>query len=67
MAKSKAPDIDLSRCTACGGCIELCPDVFKLNPAGYMEVISLDEYPEDRIDEAIRNCPEDCISWTEDK
>ena len=62
----KVPDIDLSRCSVCGGCIELCPDVFRLNPAGYMEVIPLDEYPEDRIDEAIRNCPEDCLSWVED-
>jgi len=33
-----------------------------------MEVIDLDVYPVALVDEAIKNCPEDCISWeTEDK
>ena len=60
----KTPEVDLSLCTACGGCIELCPDVFRLNQANYLEVVLLDEYPEDCIDEAIRDCPEDCLTWT---
>ena len=63
MKQKKRPDIDLSDCSNCQGCEALCPDIFRLGPGGYMEVADLDEYPEDRINEAIANCPEDCISW----
>lgn len=28
-----------------------------------MEVIDLHDYPKDLVDEAIKNCPEDCIIW----
>ncbi len=28
-----------------------------------MEVIDQDDYPEDLVNEAIKNCPENCISW----
>ena len=41
--------------------------VFRLNEAGYVEVAELSCYPESDIEEAIKNCPEDCISWTEDQ
>lgn len=30
---------------------------------GMMEIIEQDEYPEELVDEAIKNCPEDCIAW----
>ncbi|MFH1138762.1 MAG: ferredoxin [Pseudomonadota bacterium] len=59
--QKKAPDIDLSRCVRCRGCEELCPDVFRLNPAGYMEIIPRDDFPWDRIEEAMVKCPKDCI------
>jgi len=60
----KFPSIDLGRCTECGGCIEIAPTVFFYNHStGMMEVIELDEYPEESVNEAIKNCPEDCISW----
>jgi ferredoxin len=32
---------------------------------GYIEVAELDVYPESMVDEAIKYCPEDCISWEE--
>jgi len=58
------PAIDLGCCNHCGGCIEICPDVFSFNEnVGYIEVAELTEYPQDKVDEAIKNCPEDCISW----
>ncbi|MBU2547339.1 MAG: ferredoxin [Proteobacteria bacterium] len=60
---ARVPDIDLSRCSRCMGCEELCPGVFHFNPAGYMDVAVLDEYPEECVDEAAAKCPEDCISW----
>jgi len=62
----KKPDIDIGACTLCMGCIEVCPEVFKYNDAGYIEIIDLQEYPEKDIDEAIMLCPEDCISWQEE-
>jgi ferredoxin len=61
----KTPDINLADCSCCQGCGALCPGIFRLNPAGYMEVAVLDEYPEEAIDEAISKCPEDCLSWLE--
>ena len=56
--------IDLGRCSECQGCIEVAPDVFRYNKAtGCMEVIDLASYPEDKVKEAIKNCPKDCILW----
>lgn len=61
----KVPEIDLAKCSVCMGCIEVCREAFRLNPAGYMEVLELDVYPEDEINEAIAACPEDAIYWIE--
>ena len=63
----KVPDVDLSRCSACGACIEVCPLVFRMNDAGYIEVIELTSYPETDVNEAIKYCPEDCIYWEDEK
>ena len=61
---AKVPSIDLSGCTDCDGCIEICPEVFQRNETmGYVEVIELEEYPEDEVLEAINICPADCIGW----
>jgi len=58
------PTVDLGACTKCGGCIEVAPDIFQFNSAaGYLEVCDLDSYDEELVDEAIKNCPEDCIEW----
>lgn len=56
--------IDLSRCSDCRGCIEIAPQVFRYNSAmGIMEVVENNHYPDGLIDEAIKNCPKDCIYW----
>ncbi len=56
--------IDLGRCSECQGCVEVAPQVFRYNSStGMMEVISLDSYPDELVEEAIKNCPEDCICW----
>lgn len=58
------PSVDIGLCTLCEGCIEIAPNVFRFNrDMGYIEVIELAEYTRNDIDEAIKNCPEDCISW----
>lgn len=61
----KVPVVELSQCTLCGICVEVCPVVFKLNKAGYIEVAELSVYPLTEADEAIKNCPTDCINWAE--
>ncbi len=60
---SKVPVVELADCTLCGGCMEVCPRVFRLNDAGYVEVAELPCYPKEEVDEAIMICPGDCIHW----
>ncbi len=62
---SKMPVLDAGKCRDCEACLELCPDVFKKNDAGYIEVVQMTFYPEDCIQEAINCCPTDCIWWEE--
>ncbi len=59
----KKPAVDMGPCTLCEGCIEMAPSVFILNHAGYIEVVDLDVYPEEPVNDAIKYCPEDCITW----
>ena len=62
----KIPIVELSDCIVCGVCVEACPEVFRLNDAGYIEVIDLAEYPKAEVNEAVKNCPADCIFWQEE-
>lgn len=59
----KTPVVELGDCILCGICIEVAPSVFKLSSAGYIEISELRVYPETEVDETIKNCPSDCISW----
>lgn len=64
VALKKFPVIDIGRCSECYGCTEVAPDIFRYNvEAGIMDVIEQQVYPEDIVNEAIKNCPKDCISW----
>ena len=65
MAK-RIPVIDQEACIACGNCQAVCPEVFRLNESlGYSEVIDPVGAPEERIQDAIDQCPAQCISWQE--
>jgi ferredoxin len=59
----KTPEVDLGSCIGCEICVELAPHAFRINDAGFVEVIVLDDYSDEDIREAIKNCPKDCISW----
>ena len=48
----KVPVVDLSECILCGVCQEVCPTIFNLNDAGFIQVIELKEYPETEVAEA---------------
>ena len=62
----KIPVVDMADCTLCEGCLDSCPEVFRLNDSGLIEVADLDAYPGECVDEAIKYCPADCISWEEE-
>lgn len=62
----KKPVVDLSDCILCNVCVEVCPSIFRLSDAGYIEVAECANYPEAEIEEAIKNCPGDCIGWEYD-
>ena len=49
----KAPIVELSECIVCGVCVETCPQVFRLNDAGYIEVIELAIYPEPEVNDVV--------------
>ena len=61
----RIPVVDICYCTLCMSCVEVCPQVFVQNDTGYIEVAELAFYPEMEVNEAIKYCPEDCISWEE--
>jgi ferredoxin len=43
----------------------VCPSVFSLNASDFIQVAELPAYPEQEVDEAIKYCPERCITWEE--
>ncbi|MBF0302399.1 MAG: ferredoxin [Desulfamplus sp.] len=67
----RKPVIDISECVLCDICVEMCPDIFIKNQAGYIEIA--DNVPdtvyqslEDDINDVIKTCRGDCISWGEE-
>jgi ferredoxin len=62
----KHPVVDLSDCVLCGVCVDVCPDVFILTDTGFIRVLEREIYPENEVEDAIRNCPADCIHWEDD-
>ena len=59
----KTPVVDLSYCILCEICVDLALHAFAINDAGFVEVLPLDDYSDEDIHEAIKNCPKDCITW----
>ncbi len=62
----KIPVVDHAECTDCEGCLSLAPEVFTKNEAGIVTVAELSHYPEEDVNEAIKNCPCQCIRWEEE-
>ena len=62
----KHPEVDLSQCILCGVCVEVCPAVFSISDLGYVQITEMETYPTAEVDEAVKNCPVDCISWMDD-
>ncbi|HKJ98830.1 MAG TPA: ferredoxin [Desulfotignum sp.] len=62
----KRPAIDLGACILCEICAELAPHAFEISDSGFVQVKPLEDYQDDDIHEAIKNCPRDCIFWEDD-
>ena len=63
---ARIPVIDEDECTACESCVDECPEVFKMSDDGDLaKVHNPAGAPEAKIQEAIDNCPVECISWKE--
>jgi ech hydrogenase subunit D len=61
----KTVAIEEPECTACGACVDICPEVFSLKEgAQAATVIKPTGGPEDLIRKAIDGCPTSCISLT---
>lgn len=55
--------IDKDLCTACGLCVDTCPEVFEMGEDA--AIVKVDEVPseyEDKVKEAAENCPTEAIN-----
>ncbi len=59
----KVPAVDFECCILCEVCVDLAPHTFRINDAGFVDVLSLDSYEDENINDAVNNCPRDCITW----
>jgi len=63
---ARIPYVDQDECIGCGRCEEMCPDVLRLNDDGVAEVYEPHGATAELIQEAIDECPVNCISWEEE-
>jgi ferredoxin len=59
--------INEEECIGCGSCVELCPEIFRMNEdKEKAEVTQPDGGSEECIEEAMDTCPVSCIHWDEE-
>ena len=54
--------VDPDLCTACGLCIDICPDVFELNDVAKVIADPVPKNSEDCVVEAEESCPVEAIT-----
>lgn len=59
----KKPKVNQEKCTGCGTCAALCPDVFEINEDGKSQVKNPEACDTCDCQAAIDSCPEGAISW----
>jgi ferredoxin len=61
---NKIPKVDQEKCTGCGTCVALCPDVFEIQEDGKSHVKNPSACEKCDCQAAIDSCPEGAISWS---
>ncbi len=61
----KVPYVNPDECISCGLCVEICPEVFRLNDQDLSEVHNPAGASAEKIQETIDSCPVQCIHWKE--
>ena len=56
------PKVDKEKCTGCGTCVALCPEVFVIGEDGKSEVKNPEGCEECDCQSAVESCPEDAIT-----
>lgn len=56
------PKVDQEKCTGCGTCVALCPDVFEIDEDGKSKVKNADACDNCDCQAAADSCPEEAIS-----
>lgn len=62
---AKKPYVDKDECISCGLCVEMAPEVFRMDDDDLAEVFDAAGATEEKIQEAIDACPVSCIYWEE--
>jgi len=57
--------VDESECTGCELCVDELPEVFEMNDDNVSIVHNPKGADEAKIQEAIDDCPSECIKWKE--
>lgn len=62
---AKTPYVDQDACISCGLCVEMAPEVFRMDADDLAEMYAPNGASEQTIQEAIDACPVSCIHWQE--
>lgn len=62
---AKIPYVDKDVCISCNLCVDMVPDVFRLDDDDLAEVHDPNGASEEIIQEAMDSCPVSCIHWEE--
>jgi ferredoxin len=54
--------IDEEACMGCESCVEICPNVFKMDDEGEKAIVIKPDSTEECVEEAIDSCPAEAIS-----
>ena len=60
---SKIPYLDQTSCIGCETCTRICPKVFRMVSEHLAGIYNPTGDTEEKIEEAMDNCPVACINW----
>ena len=60
---AKKPYVDQAICISCEVCVNMVPAVFRMGEDGLAEAFDPTGASEKEIQDAIDNCPVNCIHW----